>query len=754
MALGDPFDFASTDPNAPGALGQSQGFWRDLASFGGNLAAAANARTSDGHLANGAGFGGPFGAAIGQTMEQGRQNAVTRSQLAYQGANTAKIGLENQYYPKIQNAALAQSDAVTAGQRLQNQYYPQVTEANIRHANAQTGLAGAQTTGLNIGNQAAASELPVTQARNAITLGALQSYQGAGQPSSYATTINGMEGNGQDPRSSAIGGFVDGTWQQFAQENPQYFRGMSPDQMMQARANPGLRGAATDWLARKNATGLANAGVQPSGAALGLAHFLGVPAAAAMAKADPSARATDVLTQAIGPDLTRKYVQANPDLAVTTAGGLQNKYSKVPSPFTQPVQASATPQLGATPQAPAQGGQPASDVGQQTATYNQQADAMEQRARVMDTVQAEAANFKIPVNVVAQRYGLTQLEDPAMLRQNALNLRKTALELSTSGAIQREKSINSNVDLRPGGMALIQTPNGPQYVKNPQLEPQVNPDGSISYVHIAPALPGSAPGTSGDAEPVVGPDGKPVLKALPPQLTNAREEAYHQFAGKDADSFVAAKNTQGLLTQMNDAAAELNHAGGFLGTGPLAPERLGFASKVNDIFRTFGMKDAFDPNAIGAWEELVKATRTAGFELASHYEGHARQAASTIENATSAVPSESNSPLGFVKVSSGINEIAQQTADVHTFKQQVYDQSGDLSKAETEFYTKFPAQMYARRAISNIKPYSVKGPEDFNRYLPGTYIKLPNGEYGMVPERSGAPGIPDYIKQHQMQGAQ
>jgi len=149
------------------------------------------------------------------------------------------------------------------------------------------------------------------------------------------------------------------------------------------------------------------------------------------------------------------------------------------------------------------------------------------------------------------------------------------------------------------------------------------------------------------------------------------------------------------------------------------------------------------------WEELTKQTKTAGFELASHYEGHARQAASTIENATSAVPSEINSPVGFYKVSAGINEIAQQNADAHEYMQSVYDKQGDLSKANTDFYTKYPAQLYARRAISTTAPYPIKSEKELNRYLPGTYIKLPDGTLGQVPERPGAPGIPDYIKQHQ-----
>lgn len=91
----DPFDFSNADPNAAGFLGIAPSAWRDLAAFGGNLASAANARTASGHLANGTGFAGPLGAAIGPTMEFGRQNAVTRSNLGMQAANTRGRQIEN-----------------------------------------------------------------------------------------------------------------------------------------------------------------------------------------------------------------------------------------------------------------------------------------------------------------------------------------------------------------------------------------------------------------------------------------------------------------------------------------------------------------------------------------------------------------------------------------------------------------------------------------------------------------------------------
>ena len=748
--LGNPFAFSSPDASAPnpaapmpgmpmpgaqqgatpaappaqspGFLGQSPDFWRSLAQFGGNLASAANARTSDGHLVNGTGFGGAFGSAIGQTMQDVRQDAVARSNLSNQQQQNYDLRMKNQITAMGMPLLQAQNDMRMA-------YWKNPNDPRFA--------------------------LPGTDAGS-----------GAVPPSSdYARTINAGEGSGKDPNSSAVGGFIDGTWSQFAKENPHYFNGMSPDQISAARANPDLRGAATDWLATKNAPVLAAGGVQPSGISLGMSHYLGPQATVAMMKADPTAPASDILTASLGPDTTRAYVAANPNLAVQTAGGLRNHYANVPNPSF----------LSASQ--PDQGGQPSSGTGpalsfalaaqyeQQAAQYKAQADKLEQM----------------------QKFGVPISGDPALLRtmagqasEAAIKLRSSApiaeadaqakanVDLRTAGLIQLQKSQNMNLDLRPGGLGGLAQGNGVyKYVKNPQVENIQGTNGTTFAMHVSPAPPDAPPGTKGRAEPILGPDGQQIIKKLPANVQDARNKAYADFAGKDADSFVASGNTQGLLTQMNTAADELNKQSGFLNTGPLAPERIGFASKVNDITNTFGLGRPFDPSAIGAWEELTKATRTAGFELASHYEGHARQAAQTIENATSAVPSELNSPIGFQKVSAGINEIAQQNRDAYSFaKQPVYDAYGDLTKAETDFYTKFPAQMYARRAISaahfqenRSSPYSITSKDqsgamkEMANYLPGTFVNLPNGKTVQVPARPDAPPIPDYLAHYTPQPA-
>jgi hypothetical protein len=203
----------------------------------------------------------------------------------------------------------------------------------------------------------------------------------------------------------------------------------------------------------------------------------------------------------------------------------------------------------------------------------------------------------------------------------------------------------------------------------------------------------------------------------------------------------------------------MNKAGSAYQTGPYAETRLGLMNGINDAARTLGLTAPFDQKAMASFEEARKATTTAGFELSSNYEGHARQAAATIMNATSAVPGMSNSPYGVILVSNGINESAQSAIDMHNYKmsrffgQDPYEVSSApgtkagaaLESAETDFVKAFPASMYSSRAISTVQPIKINGPEDFNKYLPGTVVIAPNGVRGMVPQRPNAPPIPNYL---------
>lgn len=693
--LGDPFSAAASQQTAPGFLGQSPAFWQHLAMFGGNLVQGANARTPSGHLANGTGFAGPFGAAIGATAQQAQEQAKSQSDIAKNRADTTSVNLGNTV-----------KQAQIPAQLLQAQFQT--------NAMQDPGLRAA------LGYSDSGSSAPYT----APSFG--QQPSGGGNTPAFESGVHQNESGGSmAPGVTGDGGQAHGVMQMHADAlkdvNSTFGTNLTPQQLDQW---PELGKWAGDrYLALQQ---------QKFGPVNGVAAYNA------------------------GPGRTQQAIAGQAPLPASTVNYVQRATGQQPSVPQSTGQQAQAPQQPQAPQ-PAGGGPGDS--------YLQQADVLTARANRIAQAQATSKLVGLPV-------GPGMAMDPTALHTQAQQLREQGLklnsagplkqaeanvDLNTAGPIQAEKSKNSNVDLREGGMARVINPSTgqPEWIKNPKLEEQVDPaTGQKTYTHVSPALPGSPPGMPGTSDPVLGADGQPVVQGIAPNVQEARKKAYEDFAGKDTDSFIAAKNMQGVLGQMNEAARVMNQTGGMMGTGPTAPWRLPLASKVNDILRTSGLPTVFDQNAEGAWQELIKSTTTAGFEMSSHYEGHARQAAQTIENATSAQPGEKNSPVGFAKVYAGNNEIGQYSVDLHNAKLPVYSSGGDLVKAETDFVNKFPPQMYTRRAISTVTPYPISNDKELTRYLPGTFVSY-KGNVVQVPQRPGAPPVPDYIHDmHQPQPGQ
>jgi hypothetical protein len=129
------------------------------------------------------------------------------------------------------------------------------------------------------------------------------------------------------PRSNAYGPtqFIPSTWRRFAQANPQLFAGMTPDQIMAARSNPGLARQAAAWYARTNAATLRDAGFQVNGQTLALAHQFGAGGAQALLQAPADAPIEAIFPpqpDPRNPGQMRPHpvIAANPDIAGRTVG--------------------------------------------------------------------------------------------------------------------------------------------------------------------------------------------------------------------------------------------------------------------------------------------------------------------------------------------------------------------------------------------------------------------------------------------------
>lgn len=354
-----------------------------------------------------------------------------------------------------------------------------------------------------------------------------------------------------------------------------------------------------------------------------------------------------------------------------------------------------------------------------------------------------------------------------------------ALTPQQEAALKVQTANQMPVELRTGGMQVQKDAQGnpTSIIKNPEHITIENGDGTKTVGHIEPPPPTAPPGTQGTFVPIARIDqsGRTIApevgNAVPADVQAARTHLVNEFHGKDTDSYVAAKNTHAWLNQIDRAADAMNAAGGIYNTGPYAASRVNLMQGINDVGRSMGLGSPFSQDTLSNAEELRKATTTAGFELSSHYEGHARQAASTIENATSAVPGMSNSPQGVKLVSAGIREGAQSAIDSHEYRQSRL-QGADpynlnpqaagkkagagLETAETDFYKKFTPEMYSTRAISTVHPVTMtaKSLEEFNtqaqKYLPGTQVIL-NGQPKIIPPRPDAPPISPYIQNRFMQ---
>ena len=154
---------------------------------------------------------------------------------------------------------------------------------------------------------------------------------------------SGGRPDARNPRSSATGAaqFIDSTWLQFAQANPQLFQGMSRDQVLAARNDPNLSRQAADWYRRENLTALSGQGLPANDGTAALAHRFGPGDAARLLRADQNAPISSVVSAQI--------MAANPDLNGRTVGQVVGRYAqRFGGGDTIPAQAGVAPSNDAT----------------------------------------------------------------------------------------------------------------------------------------------------------------------------------------------------------------------------------------------------------------------------------------------------------------------------------------------------------------------------------------------------------------------
>lgn len=238
------------------------------------------------------------------------------------------------------------------------------------------------------------------------------------------------------------------------------------------------------------------------------------------------------------------------------------------------------------------------------------------------------------------------------------------------------------------------------------------------------ALPVNATQTSPVANNVAG-DGKPLVDSSgaaggaaspavgrgtglggvnilsPIQMDQAKALAT-DYSGPGLRAFQSSQQALGSLTYMDAAFDNMVKAGGMLVPGAAAGFRTELGKFVNTIAQVTGKSPPFDPSAVASVEDINKETKRMGAMVTTQFFGGSHEAAQTIQNMTSSVPSIDNTYLGGKVITDGIRAQLQRVIDQRNFENQWQADprnQGSLVGADEEFNAQHPAEDYAKQVL-------------------------------------------------------
>lgn len=339
--------------------------------------------------------------------------------------------------------------------------------------------------------------------------------------------------------------------------------------------------------------------------------------------------------------------------------------------------------------------------------------------------------------------------DPAALRTAAQQFRELAIagpKAAAQADAQARAAWQRPIVTRAG---VYDPRSGQEVYRQPEYHEVQDPKTGVEYPAFIQPMPngqlsvqGGPPGMNGKLPPV---------QIGPGQEENIKELA-QEYATTDRKQYEGAQQSLLQLDQQDHNIATLNQNGGWSVTGAGNQTRLEWAKGINSAFQAMGIKPLFDPSKVGSWEDAEKLETQLAFAQAKQL--GSREAMQIVQMSRAATPGAENTPQGYQAVSAGVREMNTREIDLYNFRTAWFDHNGgNLLGADTAFNTKFPATMYADRAISTLHPYKITATDQagamkqMDQYLPGTFVTLPNGKITMVPPRSGAPPIPpEYMR--------
>ena len=674
--LGDPFSAAASQQTAPGFLGQSPAFWQHLAMFGGNLAQAANARTPSGHLANGAGFAGPFGAAVGQTAQQSQDQSINQANVGRSRAETMGQNLKNQL-----QAAQMPAELLRAQFQMNALQNPGLTAA-LGYGNA----GGAFTTP-SFGQQAESPAASFPATTPAFEAGVHQNKSGG----SMAPGIKGDGTQASGPMQIHPEALQD--------VNSRFGTNITPQL---ASTYPELGKWAGDRYLQ-----LQQEKFGPVG---GVAAY----------NAGPGRLQQALNGQATLPSSTVGYVRNATGQGGGPGDALLQQADVLTARANRIAQAQATSRLVGVPPGPGMAIDP-------TALHTQ-AQQLRQVGLQLNAAGPEAqAEAQGRVGPSLQEKGYTPGPNGTLTFTPG-----GPTDPATVGNLERAKAQNTATTIRgPGSASIIPQGPGqqPTIIQSPLEKEILGPD-NRKWMITQNAVETNEPYKRPPGVPEWAPPG--TLTAVPSHLAPG-EEASQKEASEDAFGEEANKKYQAALSTIGNMAMVrknldiLNQEGpNAFNTGTGSAVKQQIAKAANSALASMGITPWFDPDKIAAGESLEHQTKIGGMQAVSTLLGAAHEAASVVSSTQTAFPNLDNTPEGAKLLTAGLDNAARMVADRHVFMANwaLSHPGSNMVGADVAFQVLRSPEKYTQRGISEVAPIGINTPVQMNQYLPGTRIYL------------------------------
>lgn len=257
-----------------------------------------------------------------------------------------------------------------------------------------------------------------------------------------------------------------------------------------------------------------------------------------------------------------------------------------------------------------------------------------------------------------------------------------------------------------------------------------------SGVYQAPAQPPAAAPAQGDL-----PSGAVALGPNPLRQKDYEKQIDNFNSETEQKRYQAAQSMKQNMAAIVDDLKTLNDSkeDPFLSTGPGFEKRKDLANQINFAHRLMGGDgDLIPQDKVAAGEDLIKQNASGGMQAINEMFGASREAASIVQTGIKSFPGGELSPQGNQLLAQVVLEGANRITDLYDYKQAALQNgSYDLRQAEIDFNKKFPPESYTRRAISQMTPITVNKPAALDKLLPGTIVKLPNGETRTIQPPNG-----------------